>query len=232
MKKNERSYSMYFPLTLLIGFFLCLSISGYDVDKQGFLSLAIVTAVIVLFLFVTKKSPNDLIDVFKKIDLCYGLPLLFLIAITFVGFWLTGRLLGFFVYHYLFENNFVYIQYQIFELVSYLLATRLCLTLFNTIKKDALEDAKWKNQQQSIPKIEKPKPVFMKTGYIDTAIQAVIISIITVLPNYGNSAFLGKLGTTNDSQIIGFLLLLITLVIILMLLLFARKKLTISENSN
>jgi len=213
---KERNFLEYFLSLLLILSLLFLSFSSFDIDKQGFLSLAFAIALIRVFSFVSKKSLTDLVNLLKKVDLNYGLPLLFLAGIAFVGFWLTARIVGFYVYKYLFEDGFIYIQYQIFTMVSYVLATRLCLTLFRTIKKEAMatdDDNR-----------------LIKTGYIDTAIQAVIISIITVLPNYANTDVLKYFGDTQDSRFLGFLFLLITLVLVLLLLLYARKKL-IPDNS-
>jgi hypothetical protein len=217
MKKNrKREFLLYFPSVLIVGFLFSISLSKVNIDNQGFLSLAFIIASITAYLFVTRKSPKEFVSTLKKVKISYGLPLLFLAGIIFVGFWLTARLIGFYFYKYLFKDGFYYTQYQIFEMISYILATRLCLTLFETIKKDALEEGH--NNR------------FIKSGYIDTAIQAVIIGIITVLPNYANSSILERLGSTQDSQFLGFLALLITLVLILMLLLYSKKKLIIPDN--
>ena len=217
MKKNgEREFWLYFLSFLIIGFLLSISISKYKIDNEGFLSLAFVIASLTVFLFVTRKSPKEFLETLKKVKISYGLTLLFLAGIIFVGFWLTARLVGFYFYQYLFKDGFIYIQYQIFEMISYVLATRLCLTLFGTIMKDALKEGEDNR--------------FIKSGYIDTAIQAVIIGIITVLPNYANTDILAKFGDTKDSQILGFLAFLITLVLILMILLYSRKKLIIPDN--
>ena len=209
-EKKEREFLEYFLSVLITLFLLAISISNLDVDRQGFLSLAFVIALITVFSFVTNKSLKDLVNLLKNVNFTYGLPLILLAGITFFGFWLTVRLVGYFAYNYLFNDGFNYTQYQIFQMVSFILATRLCLTLFETIKKDATA----KNEDKHL----------IRTGYLDTAIQAVIISIITVLPNYGNSDILARFGDTQTNRFLGFLFLLITLVMMLLILLYARKK--------
>jgi len=118
-----------------------------------------------------------------------------------VALWLTLRVIGLFLCRYLFEQSYIYTHYQIFEILSYILATNLCFTLFKSVREPSKEE-----------------PTRIKY-IINAAMQAILIGIITLLPNYGNVNLLNIVGGTY-----GFVSILVSMAILLVALVFVRER--------
>lgn len=84
------------------------------------------------------------------------------------------RVIGLFVKHYLFEENYSYTPFEIFHVVSYVLTVNLCFTLFKAVKTIAKDETVGGANARG------------KKEMVSATILAVLIGVITFL--HGNNA--------------------------------------------
>jgi hypothetical protein len=134
-------------------------------------------------------------------NITIGLIIFLLLGVAIVALWLAVRVSGKFVIDYLTTNN--YTQYQILDLISYLLIANLSFSLIKNLKESAVPER--------------------AIRYIATATaQAVLIGIIIFIPK---SSSVQDLNTLADRPmgVLGFFLVVLSLALILFVLVFALK---------
>ena len=177
---------------------LFLHARAHDLDEGGLLSLAFTVALVTVVLLIKGKRPKDILETIKEKEIPDILVTFILIGATFIGLWLTIRVTGLFAKNYIFHEGYLYTPYEILEILSYILLTRLCFTLFRTFEK--------------IKTYKSPKKL------VDTTIQAVLISIITLLPKYEDIDLIFLIGFW------GFVFVLLCMAILLVSLTFVRVR--------
>lgn len=199
--------TIVFGIVISITYFLYfIDLDWIKLDKGGLLSLAFTVALLIVLPLIMGKRPKDAIKLLKKSGVPSSFIMCILIGVASIGLWLSVRNIGLLVRHYLFEEKYLYSHYEILDLVAYALATQLCFTLFKTVKATA-----------EAPLQELPTSRFLR-GIVDTAIQAVLIAIIVMLPRYGDERLLGIIG-----DYLGYVSILLCMALTLVLLVLARK---------
>ena len=180
-----------------MNWWVILSFFGYDFrdfDFGGVVSFIITLILIIIFYkrfweFLKKDILNDTHFINNVLSLI-------LVAIGLIAIWLSVRVSLLLCYNFLFINDYAYSQYQILNLISYLLMARLCFTIIKTTQHDL--------------KIE---------DFLDVTVQAVLIGIITFLPTYGNPSLLKLIGGVDR-----YALILVSMVIVLFVLIYTKKQ--------
>jgi hypothetical protein len=127
-------------------------------------------------------------------------PSIVLIGVGIIALWLSVRVVLLFSLRYLTAENYVYNQYEIFYMIAYALAARLCFTLQTSIRG---EDGKKRIAQ-----------------VVNAVMQAILIGIITLLPRYEDPILGLKLGGPS-----GFVSVLLSMAITLALLMYVIRRL-------
>ena len=173
-----------------------------ELDLGGLVSLLFTIAILVVVVVWSKdKRPKDIKPFFRKLDSYTAFTWTILIVAGIIGLWLSVRVVGLYAKNYLFEENYIYIPYEILTIVAYALATNLCFNFAETL---------------TLKSEERPRRI------IGVAIQAVLVAVIKFLNVYRDQRdtslfrFIGAFG---------FATMLIGMVITVLLLLFARLKL-------
>lgn len=130
-----------------------------------------------------------------------------LLVTSVIAIWLTIRAGGVLILN-LFTENYPYSQYQILDLISYILVVNLCFGLTKTLR-------------QKETKL---------SGIASAAIQSVLIGVIVFLPKSSSYDFLRALQVYNQG-VIGFLMISVSIAVILVSLtiLWNRSEKTTSE---
>ena len=133
---------------------------------------------------VGKSSESD----FKSL---WGVVILAVGIVGLIAIWLAIRTGGLSAYRYVIESNYVFTIDDIFGIVSYILIANLCFTLVSTLSKT----------RGSSSDLESLR------GLITVPIQAIIISLIIVIPRYDDSYFINNVvkGITGYVAIIAVL---------------------------
>lgn len=168
-------------------------------DAESLFTL-LLTIFWIIVLIWKYKIHESLLTKFREVPSYKKFTLFPLLLIGLLSLWMTIRSIGLYFKVFL-ASNFYYTD-DILILLSWLLTTNLCFTLFNalTIKPDEL-DANIK-------------------GMINVSIQAIVIGVITFLPR-NSIVQLARIGGA-----INYMMILIGLIISLTMLIFIKDKLT------
>lgn len=172
-----------------------------NIDSGGLYSLIVAAAILLFYLIIRVHSIKDgkwkhVTDYVDELNA----PSIVLIGVGIIALWLSVRVCGLLSMKYLTVQNYPYNQYEIFNMIAYALAARLCFTLQASIRG---EDGKKRMAQ-----------------IVNAAMQAVLIGIITFLPKYDDSRLASQLGGA-----FGFVSVLLVMAITLVLLMYVTKRL-------
>lgn len=162
------------------------------VDLGGLGSFILAILLVIFLALLMGKRPEDIKKLFEKLDFSSALIMSTLIGVAVASLWLCIRVILLFFHRYLFEENYAYNQYDLFQMVAYALAMQLSFTLFKIVRIRGLKEI------------------------VKATIQAVLIGILLFLPNARNSEFLGAIGGGY-----GFALIMVSMSITLVALVFA-----------
>jgi len=172
-----------------------------EIDKGGLLSLAFTIALTTILPLIMGKRPEDAKTFFNGLDVRSGIIVLILIGAAFVALWLSVRTVALYALRrYLLTEEYGYTPYQIFEVLSPILASHLCFTIAKTVKETA-------KGSDSLPRT------------VNVAIQAFFIGIITILPKYGSETF-----PITTEGVFGYVSILLTMGVIFTLLIFLKAR--------
>ena len=175
-----------------------------NIDKGGLRSLAATIWSMISLLLLKSYFQNKGLREFIKEFFWFPTPSLVIMFVLLgaatVGMWLAIRKISLLAEFYLMREGYGYTYFDVLDVVAYVLAIRLCFTLFETIKE--------KERSRSI------------LGMVDTGIQAFLISIIVLLPKY--ELFVGS-NMVFSGGYLGFVSLLGILIIAVVALILVRK---------
>lgn len=140
---------------------------------------------------------------------------LVLILVGSTSLWLTVRVIGLYVIrrYILMESGekakkWIYMERDIFQMVSYVLTANLCFTLMRALALTAGSKQSAGGEQTS----------GVIAGLINVAIQAVIIGFLTLLPRYKDFQFLNKVGGPR-----GYVSIVISMIVSIVALVLVRE---------
>lgn len=174
----------------------------------GGIFTSIITIVFVVFcLWIVGRRPKDILNYLKESSTYGFIITCSLLATSVIAIWLTIRAGGVLIEN-LVTENYPYTQYQILELISYILIVNLCFGLIKTLR-------------QKEPRLN---------GIASAAIQSVLIGVIILLPKSSDIGFLNIL-ETHMQGVIGFLMISVSIAMILVSLtiLWSRSEKSTSE---
>jgi len=168
-----------------------IEISPKDPDGVITLGLTIAIGIVLTIVYVRKKK--GIWNIIKE-DSNFpekAIVVIPLIVVSFVALWLTIRVVGLYtIRRYIETENYTYTAFDVLEILSYVLAIKLCLTLI---------------QSRELKQI------------IEAAIQSVLIGVITTIPRIGamgKEAFMGGATTQFAFLMIAMAVILIALVFV------------------
>ena len=161
------------------------------IDIGGIITSIVTVVFVILCLWIKGRRPKDIYDYLKACSTSGFIITCSLLATSVIAIWLTIRVGGVLVEN-LFTDNYHYTQYQILEVISYILVVNLCFSLIRTLRE--------------------PKPKL--SGITSAAIQSVLIGVIIFLPKSGSYDYLDILKTQMQG-VIGFLMISVSIAVIL-----------------
>lgn len=184
-----------------------LELFGYLLDEGGIYTLivTIILTLIIMWRYNLFNYIKENIDDLKSVDPLRILPILALLGLGLVSFWLTIRVIALYtIQRYLLDVSFNYHTRDIFEMLAYILTTNLCFSLFKAliIKSD-----------------NKDKTMEIK-GFFDVAIQGIIIGLVIFIPRHGDPIFIERFGAP-----IHYVLIFLSMITSIAVLVFARQRL-------
>jgi hypothetical protein len=177
------------------------------IDVGGIIT-SIFTLVFVIFCpLIVGRRPKGILNYLKDSSTYGFIITCSLLATSVIAIWLTIRAGGILIVNLLTED-YLYSQYLILDLISYILVVNLCFGLIKTLR-------------QKEPRL---------SGIASAAIQSVLIGVIVFLPKNNSYGFLYALQLYNQG-VIGFLMLSVSIAVILVSLtiLWNRSEKSTSE---
>jgi hypothetical protein len=177
------------------------------IDIEGVIAAIFTLVFVILCPLIIGRRPKDILNYLKDSSTYGFIITCALLATSVIAIWLTIRA-GSVLIENLFTENYLYSQYLILDLISYILVVNLCFGLTKTLR-------------QRIPRL---------SGIASAAIQSVLIGVIVFLPKNNSYDFLYILQVYNQG-VIGFLMLSVSIAVILISLtiLWNRSEKTTSE---
>jgi len=150
--------------------------------------------------------------VYERLKTCARerrLIILILVAIGLIGIWLTVRATTLYLRQNLLVEGFSYLSSDIFQILSFLVTANLSFTLVRAL---------WINDKGTKSTEEESDNAI--EGLADVIIQAIMVSLITLVPSYGNSEFLQRIGGPSN-----FVFILMAMTFAVLILVFVRQRL-------
>jgi hypothetical protein len=161
------------------------------IDFEGVITAILTLVFIICCPLIMGRRWKDILKYLKDSSTYDFIIMCSLLATSVIAIWLTIRAGGLLIKN-LFTENYPYTQYQILDLISYILIVNLCFGLIKTLRQ--------KERKLS--------------GIASAAIQSVLIAVIVFLPRNSSKEFLGS-AQEYMQGIMGFLMLSVSIAVIL-----------------
>jgi hypothetical protein len=177
------------------------------IDIEGIITAILTLVFVILCPMIIGRRWKDILNYLKDSSTYGFIVTCSLLATSVIAIWLTLRAGGLLVKN-LFIDKYPYTQYQILDLISYILVVNLCFSLIKTLR-------------QKGPKL---------SGIASAAIQSALIGVIVFLPKNSSFDFLYTL-QNYPQGVIGFLMISVSIAVILVSLtiLWNRSEKSASE---